>query len=417
MRPDARLVLPGRQYIRQYTRCMVRRRDQGTGTIHPRIVHGVDRGFAGQIDLGIIDGKRRRATVYGKTRQEVIAKMAVRQRQLDEQGTLATSDPTVEKWMAYWLDEIAAERIKPNTLRSYRTAVKEHIVPSIGNIRLGKLSTQHIRSMHRAMTRRGLSSSTARNAHRILSVALNDAVRDGKVGRNVARSVRAPAKAVSDRSSLTADRAKAVLTYAESHDTDQMWSRWLPAFLLGARQGECLGLRWSSVDWAGGQVSLAWSLQRIPKGSVIPAGIEHVDLGSRLYLMPPKTKSSIRVVPLFGPLEAALRLRLAVVEAQRPHYVVDHDLVWCSPSGFPIAPRTDWQTWRDLLEACGIAGVPLHAARHTAATLLLELGVDAHVIASILGHSDVVVTRSYQHVDLSLARVALADLGERLQLD
>ena len=36
---------------------------------------------------------------------------------------------------------------------------------------------------------------------------------------------------------------------------------------------------------------------------------------------------------------------------------------------------------------------------------------DAHVIQSIVGHSDVATTRGYQYVDLTLQRAALSNLG------
>lgn len=52
-----------------------------------------------------------------------------------------------------------------------------------------------------------------------------------------------------------------------------------------------------------------------------------------------------------------------------------------------------------------------HDARHTAATLLLALGVDQRVVRDILGHSSVAMTMHYQHVDLTLARDALRRLG------
>ena len=58
--------------------------------------------------------------------------------------------------------------------------------------------------------------------------------------------------------------------------------------------------------------------------------------------------------------------------------------------------------------------MPLHAARHTTATLLLEQGVDAEVIKQILGHSQIVTTRGYQHVSLELARRAVDELGQSL---
>lgn len=57
-----------------------------------------------------------------------------------------------------------------------------------------------------------------------------------------------------------------------------------------------------------------------------------------------------------------------------------------------------------------------HDARHTAATLLLALGVDQEVVRQLLGHSTVAVTSRYQHADVRLVREALVRLGDALAL-
>jgi site-specific recombinase XerD len=67
--------------------------------------------------------------------------------------------------------------------------------------------------------------------------------------------------------------------------------------------------------------------------------------------------------------------------------------------------------WRDLLVAAGIPHVRQHTVRHSTATLLLEAGVDAHIIQQVIGHANVAMTRSYQHVNLDLARQAFGNLA------
>ena len=67
-----------------------------------------------------------------------------------------------------------------------------------------------------------------------------------------------------------------------------------------------------------------------------------------------------------------------------------------------------------MLKEVGVRDVPLHSARHTTATLLMEQGVGDTVIQSIMGHTLVTTTQGYQHADISMARRALDGLGERL---
>lgn len=82
----------------------------------------------------------------------------------------------------------------------------------------------------------------------------------------------------------------------------------------------------------------------------------------------------------------------------------------------PVSDLADREAWAAAQELAGVDPVSVHGMRGTTATLLLEAGVDAQVIQQILGHSDVVMTRKYQTVDLELARRGLGPLGGLLEV-
>lgn len=407
-------------------------RDRGTGGVYQR-KNGT---WCGQVDLGLVDGKRKRVTVYGRTKRVAETKVKALHKQLDEHGDLPTSDTTVEKWLTYWLEHIASRRLKPNTYRTYRTYVREYLVPSVGKVKVSKLSVAHLRQMHDyVIDEKGKSPTTAYNAHRVLSIALGDGVKDNRLPRNIAgQRGTAPAKAESDRQSMTASDAIKVLRAAA---TDRLGERWLTALLTGMRQGERLGLRWSHIDLDEGVADVAWALQRVnyrhgcdrreptcgkrpascpEKVPGVPAHMAHVVLEGNLVLMRPKTRGSTRIVALHAALHAALLRRREVYLGERAGYRVDHDLVFCAPDGAPIDPRDDWQDWRDLLVKADVPLITGHEARHTAATLLLESGATERVVEEILGHSQAVTTRGYQHVSVALQREALDRYGALLEL-
>lgn len=416
------------------------RRQRGEGSVHWR--EDLQR-WVGQIDLGKDGtGKRRRKTVYserGETQKRFNIRVRKLRQQLDEHGDLPTSDQTVEQWLTYYLNHIAAKDLKPGAWRTYRTSITRHIVPAIGHVRLSKLRVEHIDAMHTYITdTRGLSSTTALNAHRVLSLALNEAVRRGKVPRNIAGIVRAPSKAESTREALTLDEAVRVLRVAAN---EPLGSTWLASFLWGTRQGERMGLRWSHLDLSpGGKADLAWALQRVgyrhgcvelgeeptcakkrggscpQRQLAIPRGMAHQQLKGSLCLLRPKSRTSTRVVAVVEPLRLALLRRLEQVERERANYAVNNDLVWCNADGSPIDPKDDWRAWTQLLVAAGVRHVTGHEARHTTATLLMEAGVDPKVIQDLLGHSDRVTTQGYQHVSLALQRQVLDQLGTQLEL-
>jgi integrase-like protein len=92
----------------------------------------------------------------------------------------------------------------------------------------------------------------------------------------------------------------------------------------------------------------------------------------------------------------------------------DWDLVFCTPIGSPINSHDDWEDWHALLAEASVRTARVHDARHTAATLLLEQGIDIRVVQQILGHSQLSQTQRYTHVTAELSRHAADRMSEAL---
>jgi integrase len=377
------------------------------------------------------DGKRRQKVIRSKSKDAASTKLKALMAELGRAGDLPTSSPTVASWMNDWLSK-PTRSTKVRTTDGYRGYVDRYIVPAIGKIRLDRLTTGHVDHLHRSMmapppTGKGLSSTTALQAHRILAKALTDAMRAGKVSRNVATLVDAPSKALSTREALTAEQARALLLSVASDDVQA--AAWSVALMTGLRQGERLGITREFVDLDAGILTVAWQLQRLtwrhgcgtkgadgyPCGRVrggwcperfvkIPDGHEAREVDG-LWLTRPKSKSGWRQVPM-TPLLARVLTR----------YLDDHapgmeGLVFTRDKGRPIDPRDDNVAWDAALRTAGLPDVVGHSARHTANTLLHALGVDPETRQKIMGHSSAVVNATYVHVSDPLMRDAMDRLG------
>lgn len=101
-----------------------------------------------------------------------------------------------------------------------------------------------------------------------------------------------------------------------------------------------------------------------------------------------KSRAGRRAVPLPGPLVAVLRAHRDTQERERMaagNLWAESDYVFTKPLGGPLSPNTDCHDWKQLLEDAWVRDGRLHDARHTAATVLMLLGVPARVIDQIMG--------------------------------
>lgn len=447
---------------------MAGRRGRGEGSIYQR----KDGRWVAELDLGYVNGRRLRRPIYGRTREDAAKKLRDAQNAQDEGRLPVGKTTTVEQWVRYYLDVIAPRRLRGHTLVNYRRKAKLYIYPNLGRHRLDQLVEEHVEALYALLEARGLKPSTIRQAHFVLSGALAEGVRRKKVARNVCEHAAKPGLGGrrGGGDALEQDEARAVLTAARGRRNA---ARWTVALSIGMRQGESLGLSWPYVDLEQGTVDVQWELVRLPWQHGCPdpkacAGPHHrtepcpADCrrhtrrdaagrpacpppcakdcaghalrcpdrrGGGLLLEPPKSKSSCRLITLPERLVDELRAqRQAQLEervAAGPLWVGSGltypdtgepvDLVFTQPNGRPVDSRRDWDAWKDLLAAAGVRGVRVHDARHTAATLLLELGVDERVVMEILGHASIQLTRNtYQQVTVRLERDAAARMGQAL---
>lgn len=390
---------------------MTRRRTRGDGGLYQRHDHPTcpplnDDGtrpehrcrgrWVANIEV-FVDGKRRRKSIYARTSTEARRKLAAALREKDE-GTLVVASTTVARWLNYWLENIAARTIRPQTVRSYRSKIDQYLIPHLGRHRLTDLRPEHIRAMHDSMRDRGLAEATIRQAHAVLKRALSIAVNEGKLGTNPADRMESPGTKVEKRQGFTLSEARAVLRAAGDD------ARWWLALFYGMRQGEVLGLRWCDVDLDAHTLRVEQSLQ--------------VDVDGSLIFGPPKSKASRRVVPMVPQIDARMRLlHIAAGSPPMDERLVFHD------AGQPIRPRADWQAWRDLIDRATrppLAPLPyiaLHAARNTAASLMEAAGIPDRLVAQILGQSQVQITHGYQTAELARELAALNKVGNLLELE
>lgn len=395
---------------------MGKRKPNGASSIY----QGSDGYWHGRVTVGIKDdGRPDRRHVRGKTEAVVIRKVRDLERDRDK-GTVrkAGQSWTVKTWLTHWVENIAAPAVRDNTIAGYRVAVYRHLIPGLGAHRLEKLQPEHVEKLTRKMQAAGSAAATAHQAHRTLRTALNEAVRRQHLVRNPASLAKAPRLEDDEVEPYSVEEVQRLLLAASERRNS---ARWAIALALGLRQGEVLGLKWDDVDLDGGTLTVRRARQR-PKwkhGCTKPCGRKfggHCPDRQPLRAETADTKSRAgrRSIGLPDPLVALLRQHRKEQDAERESAAqlwTNTGYLFTTPTGGPVNPRTDYTEWKRLLTRAGLRDGRLHDARHTAATVLLILGVAERAVMGIMGWSDSGMARRYQHLTAQVRRDVAKRVG------
>jgi integrase len=401
-----------------------RKRSNGEGTI----VQRKDGRYEAKVFVPTTAGTIKRVSVYGKTRDECHAKFIELKAQADQGIPVAAESWTVADYLNYWLEHVVRAERRPKTVQGYEGVIRRYLIPSLGRKRLDKLNAAEVRQFVTSLRngcqccQRGWDKARkpaeccARKAgaccgytiqprmvqsiHAVLRNALENAVREEVIHRNVAKLVKVSPPKYKVNRGLTVTQARAILKAAPAH---RLGALYVLAVCLGLRRGELLGLRWQDVDLEAGTLEVIQTLQRV---------------AGRLQFVKPKTEDSERTIPLPPICLDALkehRKRQFAERSDRWADWEDHGLVFPSRRGTPMEPDNPRRSWAEIRSSAGLGAVRLHDLRHTCVSLLLDLGVPPHIVREIVGHSDIEVTMTiYAHSSLDDKRAALGKLGNAL---
>ncbi len=269
---------------------------------------------------------------------------------------------TVGEWSARWLE--TKVDLKATTRRGYEAMLRVHVIPTWGAVKLIDVSHEAVAAWVARLHGSSLAASTVRQAHRVLSLVLALAVRDGRLARNPAVGVPLP----------RAVRGEQVfLTHAQVEELANAAGRDRLAILFlaytGVRYGEMAALRLRNLDLLRRRALIAEAVS---------------DVNGRAVFDTPKTHQR-RQVPIPRFLANDLAAHLAGKLAD--------DFVFAAARGGVLHLRNFRRTSFDpAVRASGLDGLTPHALRHTAASLAIAGGANVKVVQTMLGHKSATMT-------------------------
>ncbi len=333
--------------------------------------------YVKEVDL---TGKKKYGSVYGHSYKEAKEK---RQDALDHillyKRTPSARRVTVGELAAEWL-LVNQSRLKPSSYQRYQGFLKNHIAGNLGAVNALYLTTLTIHQFAMERLAAGLAPQTV-NA---ILIFLHSILKFGH------RQYQIPMPEIVYLSTerkemrvLSVEEQKKLVAYLMK-DMDHIKLGILVALYTGLRIGELCALKWEDIEED--SITVRRTMQRLRKkdGS-----------GTELYVGTPKTKTSLRIIPIPSFLRDIIR------NCRNP--ALNHSYFLASHANEVIEPRNMQYHFKRCLQESGIERANFHALRHTFATRCVEAGFEIKSLSEILGHANVQTTlNKYVHSSFSL---------------
>lgn len=346
-------------------------------------------------------------------RQFVYAKSLPELREKEEQITkdsldgidYCKLDSTINSYFELWKE--IKSGIRETTFTSYVRFYNRYVEPEFGKRKLKNVTySSVVMFLKNLAVKKGLSFGTIRNIKVVLSMVFDIAVRDDVLRNNPCKGTlrelqREFEKNEKNVRALTLEEQKRFESFlARPGHYHQYYAVFTTMLWTGMRVGEVLGLRWEDIDFENNEIDINHILINYDKGK---------GQGNEFAVNPPKTKSSIRTVPMLPKVREAL---LEEKEKQKQLGIrclseVDGytNFIFLNSKGNVLDHK---KLNNRLTQICKAINKELHTEgnttvdefphvhnhmlRHTFATRMREAGADMKATSEMMGHEGILIT-------------------------
>lgn len=331
-------------------------------------------------DLAIKGNKKRAAKILEKLLEEY------------DERNISYDNVLLTDYLNDWIKRVK-NNLEPSTYRGYMGNLKNHILPYFNKrrIKLIELKPYHLEDFYAYLMsdEKKLSAQTVRHNHRIISKALNDALRHEIIKSNPAQRASVPKIKKYIGTFLNPEQLQKLVTLFQGTEIE-----YAVAFIVtyGLRRSEALGLCWSKVDFNNNLFTVSRAMIQQGKGGY--------------YLKDcTKNESSYRTLPLTKDMRSMLLMLKNRREVNKKLFgdsYADNDFVFTWQDGNPITPNYLTRIFHNTIVKSDLPPIRLHDLRHSTASNLLANGFSVVEVQHWLGHSQASTTLNfYSHIDAS----------------
>lgn len=335
-------------------------------------------------------GKLIRKSVYGSTQQEVRKKLNAVTAAIDNGEYKEPSKLTISEWLDIWINEYTLN-LKPLTMKSYKTQIKNHIKPSLGRVKLSALAPHHIQKFYNKLNG-DYSPKTIKNIHGVLHKGLQQAVTLGYIRVNPTEGCKLPKVVKSQVKPMDKTIIPTFMGAIKGHRFENLY---LVDLFTGLRQSEIIGLTWDCVDFEAGTVFVYRQYQKLNGGCKWGT----LKNGKTRLIKPAMLVMDTLRAEKVKQTENRLRAGSAW---QNPE-----NFVFTNPLGTHVKHETVSKNYKKLVTEMGLPDLRFHDLRHSFAVASLQAGDDIKTVQENLGHHSAAFTMdTYAHVTDSMRKAS-----------
>ncbi|MEE3467204.1 MAG: tyrosine-type recombinase/integrase [Eubacterium sp.] len=336
----------------------------------------------GKYQARVRSGRERLAKTFNKL-TEAKAWLLDFSYEKEHYGVLVNPDMTVDEWFEYWMNEIKGNTLKFNTLMSYRARFFNRISPIIGSQSVSKVLPINCQQVINYAQSQGDVTGSVAKVKSIMGALFESAVENKMIHANpVTKNVKYLREETPERTIMTFDEQCQFMEVGQDYAHYDVF-----VFILntGLRCGEMSALRWKDIDWEAREIHINGTM-------FYNAEKKAFEVNS------PKTKSSIRTIPLTDDAYEVLKRR-KMQRAEKPVSMEYHEFVFVGSEGKPLINYVYNKCLARIAKKIGVEKLTMHSLRHTFATRCIEDGMKPKVLQKILGHKNLAQTMDlYVHV-------------------
>lgn len=295
-------------------------------------------------------------------------------------GQGATEDYTFDSiFNEYYVYK--SEKVRPTSLSRLVVQYK-HVSPYLGKVKISKLTLQQFTQWKNEMNKTGLSTNYKNKIFSLIKEIITYADKMYSVNSIIPDKIgkfENPTELKKEMDFYTYEEFKQFISVVDDLTYKCFFSL---LYYCGLRLGEAQALNWNDIDFKNGFISINKSLTTKLKGQ-------------KFVIMPPKTKNSIRVLPI--PKKVQELLKSLYNECKKlGDFKKD-----CFIFGvfYPLPDTTIKQRRDNYCKAANIRKIRIHDFRHSCASLLINNGANITLVAKYLGHSNISMTlNTYSHM-------------------